>query len=116
MERRPHMGRSTTMRSGGYIALVAFAAMVAMPAVGQTPSEPVSAPVPSTVLKLRQSYLDQPFSALTFRNMHQIYPVRTVPHAGEPWRIPRADQKLDFTYRFEGETLTPEEFMERTFT
>lgn len=69
-----------------------------------------------TVLQLRQSYLDQPFSSLTFRSMDKFYWTRTVPHAAPKWPIPRNDHKLDFTYSFEGKTYAPDEFLERTFT
>lgn len=98
------------------LAVGIAACALTIPALGQEATQPAQTTVPPTVLKLRQAYLDQPFSSLTFRNIDQIYPVRVVPHAGAPWFIPKSDHDLDFTYSFDGKTYTPEEFMERTYT
>jgi CubicO group peptidase (beta-lactamase class C family) len=39
-----------------------------------------------------------------------------VARSGPVWSIPRADHPLDFTYEFEGQRHTPEEFLDRTYT
>ncbi|HEY0649747.1 serine hydrolase [Phenylobacterium sp.] len=60
--------------------------------------------------------LDRDVSTLTFRNMDQLFTTRTVPHAGQPWNLPRADHAMDFTYSFKGASYTPEQFLDRTYT
>lgn len=60
--------------------------------------------------------LDPPLNVLAFHSMDDLFTIRSVPRSGPVWRLPRADQELDFTYRFQGETYSPEQFLERTYT
>jgi CubicO group peptidase (beta-lactamase class C family) len=79
------------------------------------PSLPPS-PVEPTVQQLRRAMLDPDVNSLTFHNMDQLFTTRVVGRSGPVWSLPRADHALDFTYSFEGQTYTPEQFLQRTFT
>jgi CubicO group peptidase (beta-lactamase class C family) len=48
--------------------------------------------------------------------MDVLFDTRTVARAGPVWVLPRRDQTLDFSYRWQGETLSADEFLERTYT
>jgi CubicO group peptidase (beta-lactamase class C family) len=60
--------------------------------------------------------LDAEVNSLTFHNMDELFHTRLVPRSGPVWMLPRADHALDFTYTFQGQTYTPAQFLERTFT
>ena len=79
------------------------------------PSVPAS-DVPPAVQQLRRAMLDAEVNSLTFHNMDELFYTRTVSRAGPVWGLPRADHALDFTYTFKGQTYTPEQFIERTYT
>jgi CubicO group peptidase (beta-lactamase class C family) len=81
------------------------------PESGQPSSE-----VPPAVQQLRRAMLDTEVNSLTFHNMDQLFATRVVGRSGPVWPLPRADRPLDFTYSFQGQTYTPEQFLERTFT
>ena len=66
--------------------------------------------------QLRRAMLDPDTNSLIFHNMDQLFTTRTVSRSGPVWRLPRADHELDFTYQFKGETHTPQQFLERTYT
>jgi len=72
--------------------------------------------VPVAVQQLRRAMLDPDTNTLTFHSMDQIFTTRTVARSGPIWPIPRADHPLDFSYEFEGQRHTPEEFLDRTYT
>jgi hypothetical protein len=80
------------------------------------PSGVAEAPVSPAIQGLRRAMLDKDVSTLTFRNMDQLFTTRTVPHAGQPWNLPRADRALDLTYSFKGASYTPDQFLDRTYT
>lgn len=93
----------------------------AQPAVAQQMLPPVlteGAPstVPVAVQIARWRMLDGDINALTFRSMDRLFTTRTVAHAGAPWRLPRADAALDFTYGFGGKNYTAQDFLDRTYT
>lgn len=96
------------------LAFVPFGAM-AYPAPEPDPSLPPSAVEP-TVQQIRRQMLDPGLNSLTFHNMDEIFTTRSVPRSGDVWALARNDQDLDFSYTFEGETYTPDEFLERTYT
>jgi len=96
------------------IALVAAnlnAQQVLPPPLQNHPSE-----VPVAVQILRWHMLDDNVNALAFREMDQLFTTRTVARSGPVWELPRHDQDLDFTYTWNGETYSAEEFLERTYT
>jgi hypothetical protein len=72
--------------------------------------------VPVAVQILRWEMLESAVNSLTFRTMDVLFDTRTVPRGGPVWTLPRTDQSLDFTYQWEGETLSVEDFLERTYT
>jgi len=72
--------------------------------------------VPIATQILRWHMLDGDVNALTFRSMDALFTTRSVPRAGPVWQIPHADHALDFTYAFQGQRYTPEQFLERTYT
>jgi CubicO group peptidase (beta-lactamase class C family) len=81
------------------------------PLVGGPPSE-----VPVAVQILRWHMLDNDVSTLAFRSMDSLFTTRTVARSGPVWALPHSDHKLDFTYQWQGMTLSPEQFLERTYT
>ncbi|MEP7246971.1 MAG: 6-aminohexanoate hydrolase, partial [Gammaproteobacteria bacterium] len=85
------------------------------PAPPADPSLPAS-PVEPAVQQVRRSMLDADVNSLTFHNMDQLFTTRVVGRSGPVWELPRADHVLDFTYSFKGQTVTPEQFLERTYT
>lgn len=90
-------------------------ALWAYPAPPPDPSMP-KATVPQSVQSLRRAMMDADLNSLTFHNMDELFTTRSVPRSGPVWPIPRDDQPLDFTYRYQGKEYTPEQFLDRTFT
>ncbi|RIV85469.1 class C beta-lactamase-related serine hydrolase [Aurantiacibacter xanthus] len=72
--------------------------------------------VPVAVQGLRWAMNDANVNSLTFRSMDTLFTTRSVPRSGPVWQLPRNDHQLDFTYDFQGQTYTPEQFLDRTFT
>lgn len=84
-----------------------------------SPAPPVQSPthdVSPAVIDLRGAWADPGVMTLTLRHKDEIYPTRTVPHAGKPWAIPRNDHPLDFTYEFAGQRFKAEDILDRTYT
>ncbi len=98
-------------------AFLVFASVQASayPAPAPDPGLPPSTVEPA-VQQLRRSMLDADVNSLTFHNMDQLFTTRVVGRSGPVWQLPRADHVLDFTYSFQGQTFTPEQFIQRTFT
>jgi hypothetical protein len=48
--------------------------------------------------------------------MDEIFTTRAVARSGPVWPIPRSDRELDFRYQFVGKELSPQEFLDRTYT
>lgn len=72
--------------------------------------------VPNAIQLLRWRMNDAEINALTFRNMDTLFTTRSVPRSGPIWRLERDDHPLDFTYSYNGESYTPEQFLDRTYT
>jgi hypothetical protein len=72
--------------------------------------------VPVALQLLRWEMLESDVSSLTFRSMDILFDTRTVARSGAVWRLPRRDQALDFTYEWQGEAFSVEDFLERTYT
>jgi hypothetical protein len=72
--------------------------------------------VPVALQILRWEMLENDVSSLTFRSMDTLFETRTVARSGPVWRLPRRDQALHFTYQWQGETFSVEDFLERTYT
>lgn len=72
--------------------------------------------VPIAVQILRWHVLDGDIDSLTFRAMDSLFPTRTVARGGPVWNLPRNDQDPDFTYDWQGQTLSAADFLERTYT
>src|SRR5690606_21008323 len=72
--------------------------------------------VPKAIQLLRWRMNDAEINALTFRNMDTLFTTRSVPRSGPIWRLERDDHPLDFTYSYDGERHTPEQFLDRTYT
>jgi CubicO group peptidase (beta-lactamase class C family) len=96
------------------LLLVGHAA-AAYPPPPRDPSVPAST-VPPAVQQLRRAMLDAEVNSLTFHNMDELFDIRTVARSGPVWPLPRADHPLDFSYTYQGQTYTPEQFLERTYT
>ena len=72
--------------------------------------------VPPAIQEVRRRVLDADLNTLTFHNMDEIFWTRTVPRAGPVWQLPARTTPLTFTYEFNGLKLTPDTFLERTYT
>lgn len=72
--------------------------------------------VPVAVQLLRWRMNDAEINSLAFRNMDSLFTTRSVPRSGPVWRLERQDHALDFTYTYDGESYTPEQFLDRTYT
>lgn len=72
--------------------------------------------VPNAIQLLRWRMNDAEINALTFRNMDTLFTTRSVPRSGSIWRLGRDDHPLDFTYSYDGQSYTPEQFLDRTYT
>lgn len=91
----------------------AAAAQADLPAVL---AEGARSEVPNAVQLLRWRMNDADINSLTFRNMDTLFTTRSVPRSGPVWRLARDDHSLDFTYAFNGQRYTSEQFLDRTFT
>lgn len=94
--------------------LCAMLALVA-DAAPTTQASPASSVSPA-LQQMRRHMLDADVNALTFHSMDQLFFTRQVTRSGPVWGLPRRDAALSFTYSFGGKTLTPAEFIERTYT
>lgn len=111
----------TMRRSVPGLAWVSGLAFIAVTALAQ---QQLPAPlqidppsqVPVAIQVLRWEMLESRVNALTFRSMDALFETRTVARAGRTWELPRRDLALDFTYQWQGQTYTPAEFLERTYT
>jgi hypothetical protein len=72
--------------------------------------------VPVAVQILRWEMLESGVNSLMFRSMDVLFTTRTVARSGSVWHLPRSDQALDFTYRWQGETRPATDVLERTYT
>src|SRR5215468_2111801 len=108
------MRRTCWSLAAAFLTLVSGLAW-SYPAPPVDPSLPASTVEPA-VQQLRRAMLDADVNSLTFHNMDQLFTTRTVGRSGPVWQLPRADHALDFTYSFQGQTLTPEQFIQRTYT
>lgn len=72
--------------------------------------------VPVAIQNARWHMNDADINTLTFRTMDTLFTTRTVARSGQVSELRRSDRALDFSYEFEGETYTPEEFLDRTYT
>ena len=81
------------------------------PLVGGSPTG-----VPVAVQILRWQMLDNNVSSLMFRSMDTLFTTRTVARGGPVWHLPRADQPLDFSYSWQGQSRRADAFLERTYT
>lgn len=98
--------------SAGLLCATAYAQPVLAP---QLEGEPASE-VPVTVQMLRWHMNDADINALSFRSMDSLFTTRSVPRSGPVWRLEREDHPLDFTYTYDGQSYTSEQFLDRTYT
>ncbi|NOV21906.1 class C beta-lactamase-related serine hydrolase, partial [Ensifer adhaerens] len=75
---------------------------------------PSDVPIATQILRWHMN--DGDVNAFAFRNMDELFTIRTVPHSGAAWVLPREDHKLDFSYEFNGKTFIAEDFLERSYT
>lgn len=108
---------SPAARAGLIAALASLVPIIAhaYPAPPQDPSMPRSSVQPA-VQDLRRKMNDADVNALSFHVMDQLFTTRTVARSGSVWQLPRSDHPLEFTYVYEGQRYTPEQFLDRTFT
>jgi CubicO group peptidase (beta-lactamase class C family) len=99
----------------GAVLLLAAHGAGAYPPPPPDPSVPAS-DVPPAVQQLRRAMLDPEVNSLTFHNMDELFHTRTVARSGPVWPLPRADHALDFSYTYQGQAYTSDQFLERTYT
>lgn len=109
------------MRKSFVRLLSAAAILAAIPAEAQQQlpaplASGTKSDVPVAVQIARWHMLDGDINTLTFRNMDTLFTTRTVARSGPVWQLPRADHALDFSYKVNGKTYTPEDFLERSYT
>jgi len=97
------------------LALLLSSPTWAYPPPPADPSLPASQVEPA-VQQLRRSMLDPDVNSLMFHSMDQLFTTRVVGRSGPVWLLPRTDHALDFTYSYAGQTYTPEQFIQRTYT
>ncbi|MXO67162.1 serine hydrolase [Altererythrobacter endophyticus] len=72
--------------------------------------------VPIAIQQLRWVMNDADVNALTFRSMDTLFTTRSVPRSGPIWHLPREDHALNYTYDYDGQSYTPKQFLDRTYT
>lgn len=72
--------------------------------------------VPVAIQNARWAMLNGDINTITFRNMDQLFTTREVAHSGTVSTFVKNEKPLDFTYQFNGQTYTPDEFLDRTYT
>jgi CubicO group peptidase (beta-lactamase class C family) len=72
--------------------------------------------VPPAVQKVRWAMLSADVNSLTFRSMDRIFDTRLVGRMGPVWELPREDHAPNFSYSFDGKTLSAQDALERTYT
>lgn len=97
----------------GLLPAIAAAQLTLDPHVAEVGPE---SDVPVAIQNARWHMNDADINVLTFRSMETLFTTRTVARSGRVSPLPREDQSLDFTYRFEGVTYKPEDFLDRTYT
>src|SRR5690349_362193 len=113
--RAPQMKKSRVLTLAGLLLGALCGTAGAYPPPPADPSLPASK-IESTVQQMRRAMLDPDLNSLTFHNMDQLFTTRVVGRSGPVWHLPHVDHPLDFTYSYEGQTYTPEQFQERTYT
>ncbi|HEY8568400.1 serine hydrolase [Microbulbifer sp.] len=97
----------------GLLPAVVHAKLTVEPLVAQVGPE---SDVPVAIQNARWHMNDGDINVLTFRSMDTLFTTRKVARSGNPFELAREDHTLDFSYRFEGKTYKPEEFLDRTYT
>lgn len=103
------------------LTMLACCQMISTAALAQQPlppqlevGEPSDVPVATQVMRWHMN--DAEVNSFAFRNMDQLFTIRTVPHSGKPWRLPKVERPLDFTYSAGGKSYPAEQALERTHT
>lgn len=68
------------------------------------------------ILKVRQRFLDADINTLTFHNIDEIFETRKVPTEGPVWKLHTRRVPFNFSYNYEGKTISATDFPERTYT
>lgn len=72
--------------------------------------------VPVAIQNARWHMNDKQVNSVMFRQMDLLYTTRKVPSSGTPSALDFNTTPLNFTYEFAGEHLSPEAFLDRTYT
>lgn len=80
----------------------------------QTDATPSDVPVAVQILRWHMN--DSNVNALMFRSMDTLFTTRTVARSGPVWKLPHQDHAIDFTYDWQGENYSADDFLERTYT
>jgi CubicO group peptidase (beta-lactamase class C family) len=72
--------------------------------------------VPVAIQNARWAMLAPDFSTLTFRSMDTLFTTRKVSPSGPPSSLIKEEKPMDFSYRFEGNTYTTNDLLDRTYT
>jgi len=109
------MNRFTNARRRASL-LAGAASLLTLAAAPVKAEQPTASQVPVAIQEARRHMLDGDINTLTFHSMDQLFDTREVTRSGPVWRIPYTEAPLAFTYGFEGQRYTPEQFLDRTYT
>lgn len=107
--------RFTSIKRAVACAPLGFVIAAAMPVHAMTAQSPTSG-VPVALQEARRHMLDASVNTLTFRSMDQLFYTRQVSRSGPVWQLPRCDSDLNFQYTVGGQSYTPAQFLDRTYT
>ena len=68
------------------------------------------------LITLRQHLLDADINTLTFRSIDRMFETLKVPNGGAVWKLTSKPAALDFSYQFDGKTISAADFPVRTYT
>jgi hypothetical protein len=76
----------------------------------------VQAQPSNTLIEVRRHMLDASVNSLTFRVMDEMFDTLPVRGSGRIWHLAEQPAPLDFSYSFEGRSITAGDFLERSYT
>lgn len=103
-----------------YSSLLAFS-LSCNPVLSQEVDKHVSSigpksDVPVAIQNARWAMLQPYVSTLSFRSMNTLFTTRKVSPSGPPSSLVKEEKPMDFSYRFEGNTYTTNDLLDRTYT
>ncbi|MXO65282.1 serine hydrolase domain-containing protein [Altericroceibacterium endophyticum] len=104
-------GRAALLAATAALSLACTGTAFAQDSTDSAASEPTPA-----IQELRRIFMNDSINALTFHSIDSIFHTLPVKAGKNVSPLSRDEHPLNFTYDFQGETYTPEQFLERTYT